>query len=527
MITRRLFLERVGQVGGTAAVYQAMTALGMLAGPAEAASGPFALDGPSGKGTKVLILGAGLAGMNTAYELGKRGYECQILEARNRPGGRCHTIRGGTVETELDGTRQVCQFDKGLYINPGPARIPQHHVTLDYCRELNVAIEPFAQVNEAAYYYHENVGALSGQRIRVRETKADLYGYTAELLAKAVSQTSLDLGLTAQDKERLLDFLASDGSISRGDWRYGRSDRAGYRIFPGAGEALGAFDEPRRLHDLLEAGFGRHFAEDYPLNWQMMMFQMVGGNDNLPRAFARKLGRRITYNAVVTEIRQGENGVRVVYTQGKDTRTATADFCVCAIPISILKDIPGDFSKETARAIAGISYAPTGKIGIQFKRRFWEEDDRIFGGITRTNLPITQIFYPSTGFLGQKGVLVGYYNFGTDAETFGALPPAERTARALTEGVKIHPQYRAEYENAFSIAWERVPYTKGGWAAWDDVGRRDLYPILNRADGRIYFAGEHLSYLTGWMAGALESARLVSRAIHQRAANQTRKAPSS
>ena len=516
MTTRRRFLEQVGQAGGAAALYQAMNVLGLLAAPACAATGPFALSGGSGKGVRILILGAGLAGLNAAYELNKRGYECQILEARNRPGGRCHTIRGGTTETEDDGTTQICGFAKGLYLNPGPARIPQHHVTLDYCRELGVAVEPFAQDNQAAYYYHENAGALTGKRVRVREAKADLYGYTSELLAKAVSQTDLDLGLTNDDKERLLDFLSTDGNLGGMERRYNRGDRAGYKTFPGAGEASGAFDTAYKFHDLLQAGFGRHFVEDYELNWQSQMFQVVGGNHNLAKAFGQKLNRRITYNAVVTEIRQSASGVRVAYQTGNHFHSIAADYCICTIPLSVLKKIPADFSPDMARAVASVSYAATTKVGLQFKRRFWEEDDRIFGGITRTTLPITQIFYPSTGFLGRKGVLVGCYNFGAEAEAYGKLSPKERIARALADGGKIHAPYPEEFENGWSVAWHRVPYTKGGWANWDGATRRDLYPILLRPDGRIYLAGEHMSYLGAWMAGALESARLVASAVHER-----------
>lgn len=128
MFTRRTFLERVGQVGGATAVYGAMEALGLM--PAAATPERFALQG-DGRGKKILILGAGMAGICTAYEMGKRGYDCHLLEARQRPGGRCHTIRRGTVEVETTGQKQTCAFDEGLYMNPGPARIPQHHVTLD------------------------------------------------------------------------------------------------------------------------------------------------------------------------------------------------------------------------------------------------------------------------------------------------------------------------------------------------------------------------------------------------------------
>lgn len=101
----------------------------------------------------MLVLGAGVAGLAAAYELEKAGYRCEVLEARDRPGGRSWTVRGGTSETDLDGNTQTARFAEGQYFNPGPARIAQHHTTLDYCRELGVAVEPFANVNADAYFF--------------------------------------------------------------------------------------------------------------------------------------------------------------------------------------------------------------------------------------------------------------------------------------------------------------------------------------------------------------------------------------
>lgn len=518
MFTRRTFLERVGQVGGATAVYGAMEALGLM--PAAATPERFALQG-DGRGKKILILGAGMAGICTAYEMGKRGYDCHLLEARQRPGGRCHTIRRGTVEVETTGQKQTCAFDEGLYMNPGPARIPQHHVTLDYCRELGVSIEPFGNHNDNAYYYNENCGPLSGKRVRVREARADVYGYTAELLAKAVNQPDLDKRLTPEDKTRLVTYLREEGGLSE-DLFYRGTVRRGYAEFPGAGETPGKATDAFDLSAILQAGFGAYFSFTYEPEQQMMMFQIVGGTDNLARAFARKLPGKITYGAVVQEIRQSAEGVRVVYADaaGKPT-TATADYCVCTIPLSVLKTIPADFCPAVKRAVASSVYMATDKIGLQFKRRFWEEDDRIFGGITRTTMSIGQIFYPSTGFLGKKGVLIGYYNFGFQAAAMGSLKHADREKTALTMGAKIHPQYPTEFENSFSISWEKTPYSLGGWAMYMPNGRQENYTAMTKPDGRIYLAGEHLSYLTGWMAGALESARSVCKAIDSRAAAET------
>ena len=132
--TRREFLRKVAQAGGYRATYLTMQAMGLL-GTAALAE-PLALEPGSRHGTKVVILGAGIAGLSAAYELGKAGYDCTVLEARDRVGGRNWTIRRGTTLDMTDGSRQVCEFDEGLYWNAGAARLPSHHqAMLGYCNE--------------------------------------------------------------------------------------------------------------------------------------------------------------------------------------------------------------------------------------------------------------------------------------------------------------------------------------------------------------------------------------------------------
>lgn len=119
--TRRVFLQGVAAVGGTAMMLAAMDAWGI--GIASAKDRPPLLDRNASR-TKVTIIGAGLAGMAAAYELGKFGYDCQIIEARSFAGGRCQTARAGFELSELGGVPQRCRFDPGLYFNHGPWRIP-------------------------------------------------------------------------------------------------------------------------------------------------------------------------------------------------------------------------------------------------------------------------------------------------------------------------------------------------------------------------------------------------------------------
>lgn len=139
--TRRMFLSRVAMAGGYRAMYSAMQALGLLATVAEASSLPD-LPADFGTGRKIVILGGGIAGLVSAYELRRAGFNCTVLEARERPGGRSWSVRNGTKVEFTDGTTQTCDWEEGHYLNVGPARLPSIHRTiLGYCEELGVPLE--------------------------------------------------------------------------------------------------------------------------------------------------------------------------------------------------------------------------------------------------------------------------------------------------------------------------------------------------------------------------------------------------
>ena len=495
------------------ATYAAMKALDLVEKPvtAQQPGGPFRLQGGA-QGKRIVILGAGLAGMCSAYELGKVGYDCTILEATARAGGRCWTIRGGDQFSEIDGVTQTAQFDQGLYWNPGPARIPYHHVTIDYCKELGVPLEVIVNLNRQQYFYQVNSGPLSGRKVHAREAVTDMRGYIAELLAKAINQDALNADLTTEDKAKMVEFLRTYGGLNP-DLFYKGSSRRGFTVPQGAGPAAGEQADPYDLSALIQLGFAGYESFEWGYDQQMTMFQPVGGMDQIAKAFERKVHDNIRYESVVKEIRKTPNGVRIVYTdEAGNTQEEISDYCICAIPLSVLRNIPSDFSPDMQAAIASVAYAVTGKSGLQFNRRFWEEDEDIFGGITLSNQRnANQIWYPSYGYLSQKGVLVGYYT-GNDGE----LPPSERISLALEQGSNIHPQYRDHFENGAAVYWPKIPYQLGGWANYTTQTRQQSYPRLNEPDDNIYLAGEHLSYLTGWMAGALESARLTTTAINTR-----------
>lgn len=522
--SRRDLLRMIGLTAGAGAMYQAMSTLG------HAAVSPYAgvpdLQGAP-PGTKVLILGAGIAGMTAAYELQKAGYQVQVLEYNQRAGGRNWTVRGGDTYTELGGATQHCEFDKDLYINPGPWRIPYHHRgMLDLCRRLGVKLEPFVQFNHNAYLH--NTAAFGGKPQRLRDIKFDYQGHVSELLAKAVNTGALDAAVSREDREMLLESLRSLGALDR-NFRYVAghhvSDKRGWKKPRGGGlTARPTPSDTIGLSDILRSGLWAGIAQGDEYDMQTTIFQPVGGMGRIGEAFGKELGNVIQYQAKVIDIRQDARGVKVTYedlANGGAKRTAEAAWCVVTIPLPILSQIPMNVGAKLTAAIDAIPYASAIKVGLQFRRRFWEEDEQIYGGISFTNLPISTIGYPNSDFLSRgKGVLLGCYIWDRAAMEFTSMTPAERIAETVRQGAMIHPQYPQEFENGFAMAWHRSPFTMGCMGVWNDESRMEHYDNLCALDGRIVLAGEHASFLGGWQEGALTSALDAIGRIHERVVAQ-------
>lgn len=519
-VNRRDFLTMIGQAAGGSVMYQAMTVLGL--GAESTYRGPIKLDG-NARGASVVILGAGLAGMVAALELRNAGYRVQVLEYQDRAGGRCWSIRGGDKFTELGGAEQTCRFDKGLYFNPGPWRIPYHHrAVLDYCRRFGVALEPFNQINYNAYY-HAQAG-FGGKPIRFRHLKADFQGGIAELLAKVTNQRALDEPLGEGDKEVLLAALRNWGALDE-QYAYkagpATSLRRGYQKDPGGGlDAQPEVSEPLPFREILQSRVWQRIAEGDQYDHHSAIFQPTGGMDMIGKAFAREVGDLIRYRAKVTAVKQTDTSVTVTYldqANGGRIATATADWCLCTIPLTVLSQIDLDVGPAMLQAINAVPYTSSIKIGLQFKRRFWEQDDLIYGGISYTDMPIALIGYPSNG-LGDsgKGVLLGGYVFGVHAYEFTSLSPQERIAKALEYGARIHPQYMSEFDNGFSVGWHRVPWTLGCAGSWTPDARTRHYENLCAIDGRILLAGEHASFIPAWQEGALLSSLDAIERLHKR-----------
>src|ERR1700730_7340193 len=522
-VSRREFLHRAGRAGGYSAAFLMMRSMGFM--EAHAAQVEPAAPGV-GKGVKVVVLGAGIAGLVAAYELRALGYECTLLECRHRPGGRNWTVRGGDRVTFLDGTTQTCTWDEGNYQNFGPGRLPSVHKTmLGYCEKLGVPLQ--VEVNMTRSAFLQNDKANDGKPVLLRQAENDTRGHVSELLEKAVNQGLLDQDMSKQDRERMLDFLRTYGPLDDAG-KYVGSDRAGYSQTAGAGDEIGVLSKPIDMHTLLDENFWQYMLFDEQFDMQATMFQPVGGMDRIAYAFSKALGDVVKYNAPVTEIRKTAKGVSVGYTSHGSSKTIEADYCICAMPLTVLKRTPNDFSAPYKKVIDECTYASAYKIAWE-SRRFWEQDYNIYGGLEFVSEGCSPIWFPSAGMFTQRGVLVSGYTEEGRSNIKG-LTLAQKFEESRRSVERLHPGHGKELEKPMYVTWGQIPDNEGSWIRTYGPGQERWssfsqtaphtnpgYETMIEPDGPIIFAGDHVSHIVAWQEGAALSALRAVGQINDKA----------
>src|SRR3984893_10707557 len=309
VLTRRKFIMQLAAISGMGAAFLSMQALG-LASAVFAKPGPI-LPAKLGYGTHVVILGAGIAGLVMAYRMERAGFSVTLVEARRRPGGRNWTLRHGDKVEMIGEADQTVGFSEGMYFNAGPARIPSHHQgLLSYCKLLGVPLE--VEVNFSNSALLQSDGVFAGKPIQERQAINDFRGRIAELLSKATNRGALDQELTADDKERLVAFLRNYGDLSK-DGLYRGTERAGYKVLPGAFDQIGVRRDPLTLHDLLKDDALGSMMFDDNIDMQATMFEPAGGMDRIPGAFHKSIRSPILLGAEVRRIRQNPEKIEIIY----------------------------------------------------------------------------------------------------------------------------------------------------------------------------------------------------------------------
>jgi monoamine oxidase len=533
-VTRRMLLGSMARIGGAGAVYETLAVLDFLR-PPPALGAALALPGDSGKGKSVAILGAGVAGLCASYELDRAGYDCIILEASRRIGGRSLTLRRGDTFHELGHDPQVCAFDDGLYLNAGPGRIPHHHVrVIDYCRQFGVKLQPYIFASRANLMHSGRIG--NGRTDQVRRSLYDLQGHVAELLDKCINKPGLDLPLTKEDIKRLHDMLVEFGDLTEVKGNpptsvyQNKSGWAGYEIPPGRATQPGKPLSPLALEEILRSDVWDNWIfRDRDYSWQTSLLEPVGGMDQFVKSFARQpLAREagtieglVHFGAKVAAIDVGNDKVTVAYDEG-GRRLLAADYCVSTIPMPIFRELPTNLPEPVKQAARDLPIMVAGKVGWQADR-FWETKDQIYGGISWTTDTIDQIWYPSDGYLSRKGVLTGAYMRGDPAVTFNKKSVAERLEIARGQGERLHDGYAQAVEHGLAIGWDNMEFERMGWANEGDERFQRPAEILSASHGRLQIAGDQVTFWSGWQEGAVLSAWDAVKAIDRHVNPGTRR----
>ena len=448
---------------------------------------------------KVLVVGAGLAGLVSAYKLTQAGHDVTILEAQMRPGGRVLTLRE--------------PFSDGLYTEAGAARIPDSHdLTLHYVKHFGLTLVPFYPSKLARVF------VIKGKRIPIQPG--------AEL---DLSQVPLDLtpeerrlGMSGLQKKYLSDALRQIGDPTAPDWPTGPAKA--YDTVSKA-EFLRKQGASHGAIELLEYPFAS--AEDDPISFLWTLrdiaaapgstrHKISGGNDLLPKAFASSLREKIHYGSPVVRIEQDSSRVRAIVIQSGTHHTLEADRLICTVPFPALRkvEVQPRFSELRRRAIAELQYDPITRVIMQCRSRFWEKDG--YNGFGISDLP-QEIFHPTFDQPGTRGLLI-FYTFIGVGKRVGAMDPDSRAEFASHEMEKVHPGLLDNLEGCVSKVWAADPWA-GGAVALHAPGQLTTICVgIERPEGRVHFAGEHTSPWPGWMQGALQSGLRAAKEVNQASA---------
>ena len=446
---------------------------------------------------RVIVLGAGLAGLSAAYEIDKAGHDVTVLEARSRPGGRVFTIRG--------------QFADGLYAEAGATNVYDvHSWTTHYLKLLGVELDPVTPPTGASIFH------VRGRRLIIKP---------GEPVQWPLELTAPEKGMGRRElwQKYVAPTLTELGDPNERNWprpSFMRYDRMSFTEFlRERGASSGAIEILRLgLADQLGEGADKTSAlnllrEAIPRALEKQAYVIRGGSDAFPRAFASKLRDRIHYSAVVKRIEHDEREVRVFYDRGGERSMIRGERIICAIPFAVLRTIetPG-FAREKQRAIAQLANTSVVRVFLQTRDRFWLQEG--LNGAATTDLPLMTAFDKAFYLPGPRGMLE-VYAAGERARRLAAMPPSERLAFTLSQVEKVHPAIREFYEGGSSVCWDDEEFSRGAYAWFRPGEMTDLMPHIAKPEGRIHFAGDHTSQFPGWMHGALQSGNRAAREVNE------------
>ena len=444
-------------------------------------------------GDRVVIVGAGLAGLTCAYRLKHAGVTAEIHEASDRLGGRCWSIRGA--------------FAPGLVAEHGGELIDTGHIELrQLAKELGFALDNLLQAEtngtEPLYYF-------DGRPYTFEEASED-YNAVYQKVHKDVSAASYPTTYTiSTPRGRELDAMTItewiEESVPGGiTSRFGQLLDVAYNIEFGA--ECSRQSALNLLYLLGYSGQGklRLFG---PSNEK---FHIRGGNDQVPQAMAAALGGQITMGSQLVAIAQTSGGrYTLTFLQGTTSKTVTADRVVLALPFSLLRTV--DYSKAgfntvKRRAINELPMGTNSKLNVGFKTRHWRSLGN--NGDTYADTGYQATWEVSRAQPGTAGILVDYTG-GRIGNSFGPEngSATDRAKRFLLQIEPVLPGITGQWDERATLDyWATYPWTLGSYSYYKPGQYTRFGGAEPEISGACHFAGEHTTQdYQGYLQGAVFS----------------------
>jgi monoamine oxidase len=448
---------------------------------------------------RIVVVGAGLAGLSAAYQLKKAGYTAQVHEASSRVGGRCWSIRGA--------------FADGQIAEHGGELIDQgHNAVRNLAQELGLTLDNLlaAEANGTEERY-----LFDGQVYTHAQAGTDLKAIWPQLHSDASAASYPTLYNSSTPRGRELD------NMSIADWI------AAY-VPGGAGSKLGqlldvAYNIEYGAETNVQSALNMIYLLAYqgPGNLRLFgksneKYHVRGGNDQIASGMAAQLAGQITLGSELVAVKDNLDGTWTLsLKQGSKTKTIVADRVVLALPFSILRSLDlgkANFPVRKTRAINEIGMGTNSKLNVGFSSRPWVALGS--NGATYGDTGFQATWDVSRGQAGASGILVDYTG-GTIGASFGSGTPDARAKQFLTQIEPLLPGISAKYTGKATIDyWQGYPWTKGSYSYWK-VGQYQAFVGVEReVVGTCHFAGEHTSVdFQGYLNGAVETGQRAAAEI--------------